>query len=740
MKTITVTDAGEELKFNRRNRDRGLTWEDAQAMPGALRATSVKKAAVWPRPDYAKLIETGMHPLGARILKQAYDAIAASPSKADDASLQDYIAAVTKVRETIEPWAKDRKNIQSFTQSATAAFSGLMSTQQAENRALSGQAVDILSLVTPSSAAQATARVLLNLLWPLPPGTSNRFPRGSVAYNELFALGGNRALTKLQIGYDDIKRMINDLSEGWPAKREAWQIQGYQVLKIVDTQVRPMTRRDGFTVMLTLANGKNVSSDIFETEAAATAHREGLSTFGLFDKYNRLLMSFESEDAAREHARSLVSTRNSIWAPEPLPIDQLKRSGPAWREVDNVTPQQVMETFGFRGINFGNWVPNEERQKLLNASFDSWADLADIMGTPTTTIGRQGTLGYAIGAQGSGSHAGHFVPGLNEINSTRFAGGGVLAHEWGHFLDHLLAFLVCDARKEDAYISSIVQRPRELQNIKTAHPQHAEWLDAFANVMRVLKQRVETPEEVHNRTSNALAKYQKYAKSWTSDMKIPEAMAALQDQPEQRAKLEALVHAAVSDGARADSPHRCIGRTKSHHNAVPECVAEIWDICSKACARALPTGPYKNFSLNLYSIANQRSDQANPTPKITDTDYLAQSKRMDGNKGGETYWSTNEELFARAFADWVRIKLQDRGQINEHLSSDLHASYAAAQAMGLIDANPFLHGEELAAAVQAIDKLTSLMPIERLSNSENMLHANIDTNDTPEQGYLFERQ
>lgn len=739
MKTLTVSDAGEELKFNRRNRDRALAWSDVASMPGALRASTVKKTAVWPRPDYAKLIDNGMHPLGARILKHAYDAVAASPAKTDDESLQIYIEAVTRVRETVESWVQDRTKIAAFTHGAAAAFGGLMQAQHAETKAMEGQAIDVLSLLTPSQGAQSTARILLNALWPLPPGTTNRFPRGSMAYNELWAIGGNRALTRLQFGYDDIKKMLDDLREGWPAKREAWQVQGYQVLKINDSEVIKSARREAYSVKLLLSNGKSIYANTLDTEQEALAYKQALSAIALVDKYNRLVDSFETEDAAREHARTKVSTRSSVWTPDALAIDKLSRVGVDWRSGKDVTPQQMMDRFGFRGINFGNWVPNDERQKLLNASYDSWSDLATLLDAPPHTIAMDGKLGYAIGAQGNGKHAGHFVPGLNEINATRFAGGGVLSHEWGHFVDHYLATLVCDARGENAFVSAMTTYPNTLEELKKNNPQHRDWLDAFAKVMRTLKRRTESPQEAEARNRQALEKSQKNARSWLKQMNIPQAISALQGTSAQQAEnFERVLAATITRGASHDSPHRPIGRTKSPHNQVPEVVAQIWEIATQACGEPPPTAAYKNFAINLYAIEAHRQAIANPTQKNVDTDYFSQSKLMDSHKGGEAYWSTSEELFARAFADWARIKLLDRNQINEHLSSNLHASYAAAKELGLVEANPFLAGEELDAAVQAIDDLVRLLPIERMADDEKLTNTN-GGDFASEQRGLFDR-
>ncbi len=112
------------------------------------------------------------------------------------------------------------------------------------------------------------------------------------------------------------------------------------------------------------------------------------------------------------------------------------RQGPTVREGD-VTPKQLMDTFGFRGVNFGNWVSQAERQDFSNAAWDALHDLSRVLKLPQKTLSLNGLLGLAFGAQGGGSFAAaHFVPGVNEINLTKTQGAGCLAHEWAHALDH----------------------------------------------------------------------------------------------------------------------------------------------------------------------------------------------------------------------------------------------------------------------------------------------------------------
>lgn len=117
-----------------------------------------------------------------------------------------------------------------------------------------------------------------------------------------------------------------------------------------------------------------------------------------------------------------------------------QRKGPDHRKGKNVTPEMFTEAFGFRGVEFGNWVAKKgERQKALNDAYDALMDLAMILNIPSQAISLNGELALAFGARGKGGKraaAAHYEPDRVVINLTRKMGPGSLAHEWWHALDN----------------------------------------------------------------------------------------------------------------------------------------------------------------------------------------------------------------------------------------------------------------------------------------------------------------
>lgn len=135
------------------------------------------------------------------------------------------------------------------------------------------------------------------------------------------------------------------------------------------------------------------------------------------------------------------------------------RTGKDHRQGQPATPEMFTEAFGFRGVEFGNWVSQgrniRERQGMLDAAYDALMDLADIAGVPARAISLDGTLGLGLGSRGHGWASAHFEPDTLVINLTKTRGAGTLAHEWFHALDNYFQRKRSAAgrAREDIYIT-----------------------------------------------------------------------------------------------------------------------------------------------------------------------------------------------------------------------------------------------------------------------------------------------
>ena len=92
------------------------------------------------------------------------------------------------------------------------------------------------------------------------------------------------------------------------------------------------------------------------------------------------IKSFDDLGAARDYLKNnreeveqtLQKIKETPNMRKPINADRI---GPD-RYAENVTPETFGDAFGFRGVEFGNWVEQAKRQKDLNQAYDGLMDLA----------------------------------------------------------------------------------------------------------------------------------------------------------------------------------------------------------------------------------------------------------------------------------------------------------------------------------------------------------------------------
>ena len=143
-------------------------------------------------------------------------------------------------------------------------------------------------------------------------------------------------------------------------------------------------------------------------------------------------------------------------------IGMVERQGPDYRNGRDVTPQDFLDTFGVRGVEFGNWVPQAERQLYLNKSYDAIMDLCMVVGISPKAFSLGGRLALAFGSRGKSRALAHYEPLKEVINLTRMKGAGSLAHEWFHALDNYLS------RQVNGNVGSMTTRDFRTQRSEVA--------------------------------------------------------------------------------------------------------------------------------------------------------------------------------------------------------------------------------------------------------------------------------
>ena len=171
-------------------------------------------------------------------------------------------------------------------------------------------------------------------------------------------------------------------------------------------------------------------------------------TYVLIDERHNILFCGTQENC-EEKQKEAFKEKNAVskrkrkekWIPKQF--ETLERSGETWRPQDkHINGEELIERYGIRAGEFGNWTNTLERQASLDQAYDAFADLAFALDIDEKSVSLPGlscgSLAIAFGARGRGDAAAHYEPLREVINLTRLRGAGSLGHEWGHALDHLI--------------------------------------------------------------------------------------------------------------------------------------------------------------------------------------------------------------------------------------------------------------------------------------------------------------
>lgn len=646
--TERLTDAGEELIRNRRGKLKGLAWDDVSAMNDTLKVAQVVKSNVWPRPDYAKMVEDGAPAWKVAALKAVYDKLAAAPvtrTTPTDADLRAYIETMQAVREAL-----------------TAELDRVAALPDGAELWKSLKSENVFGKVFPLPADARTVY-----------GRPSPFDRSSEQGKEnnrrALLIGGNNAVQSLQFGYKTLGKINDLLADGFPAKQEAWQ----KSWEVRSTETR--------------------NNDIPEAERTGQPQQR----FYVYEKGSRWRLAkgvqdggYATREQAEAFARSLTQKKREQLPPSRgLDLADARRTGPDWRGGKNVTAKDILDKFGFKGVNLGEYVKAKQTiaQSHLNHVFDAMSDLADLLGVPPKAMSLNGTLGVAIGAQGSGKALAHFVPGVNEINITRDSGAGALAHEFGHALDHYFA-------AQHGKAVSMAKRPylsAAIEGMSDPGGVRPEVIEAMRHVMRTINTRPMTEAEAKKYMADQRELNQRRLDRWIKEFKGNRgADAAALD-----AVAEKLKRGDIGDVREGDLETN---------------LAEL--------VRAAGLKPGNIIAANAITTAYRLRDLADESRFLArhipqqPTDYAKASDAMDAKKQGDGYWSTPWEKFARAFETFAIDALHDRERESLYLTgmvdSEAWRSWAAETGKTI----PYPAGEERLAMQQAFQKLVDTIETE----------------------------
>lgn len=345
----------------------------------------------------------------------------------------------------------------------------------------------------------------------------------------------------------------------------------------------------------------------------------------------------------------------------PEQLASVKRTGPDYRSSRDVAGQDYLDTFGFRGGEFGNWMTQNDRRASLNMGFDALKDLADALKISEKDIAYQGTLSIAFGARGSGNAVAHYEPLRKVINLTKMRGAGSLAHEWWHGLDDYLGVKM---------------------GVKGYLSEHPRTYPLFQKLIDTMKYKPQTPEQAAEAMEKSNERLRKNAASWIDSAVLPAVRRYGNEASRQ--EFESLKSEFLSGKTEIVEKLSAFKKSLSGH------------VIPKADRDTLQT-----YERLLHSAA----ENTEPVIGRAETDYYRNSKEMgrECEKDGG-YWESDVEMTARAFATYIKDKLPYR--------SDYLAGHAESACTIAFDKNgeshlvvAFPQGEERKAINAVFDEI-----------------------------------
>lgn len=403
-------------------------------------------------------------------------------------------------------------------------------------------------------------------------------------------------------------------------------------------------------------------------------------------------MAQEKEENSK--AEKKESNRKKKFEFEDLGADAW-RSGPEYLGRP-ATEKDFLDELKFRGGEFGNWVSNNERQDNLTAAYNAFRDLARVLNIAPEDVSLNGQLAIAFGARGQGGKsaaAAHYERLRTVINLTRYHGAGCLAHEWGHAFDDYIGKklnlpigdMLSDAADQYRYKEVLKAAPK-----------------AMVEIIELMKFKETTPtkEEAASAMEEAVALADKSIARWLDSVK-PTGM------DEQQQEIWKSLCKAFVDGRDAlqGGEYFTIRRSSRLLTYAPlEALSDFkkqvtGHVISKQSKFELAT------ALHQYSETVNRPLEEYMRPHLVQTDFYRGSREFDGMfaKESQGYWSSNREMFARAFDTYIEDKLSAAGTSSTFLTSHASKFHRKREDGTMIRAYPV--GEERQILNQKFDEL-----------------------------------
>ncbi|WP_447766943.1 LPD38 domain-containing protein [Aeromonas veronii] len=468
-----IHDFGEKIGGARK--DNWAAYRDTLEGESAEQIKALPLSKAWPAPDYDKLVASGVDPHAVALARAARDAIPAKPRVSYKVS--HWAQAVKSLRD-LSVGLMDG-SIDANAAKRVMSNAGLRSAHTIHNRAELYLAVGHQRSLADLELSLGSFSLFEGVKHDPPIGIWT-ISRQSKSTNfghwpRTIASGSSKAevLAKFKRRYDELTQEVSKP-------------------KAISFDIYSRGNRQGWIIGKKVGRNHLDLTEAFDNVSDARKYR--------VDHYDELVSKLEK-------AKEIPRERRDI---------NLPRVGEDMRGGEDVTPELFGKAFGFRGVEFGNWVEQDRRQRDLNNAYDALMDMAAVLGISPKSLSLNGELGLAFGARGSGGvnpAAAHYEPGKVVINLTKMNGAGSLGHEWWHALDGYFARVGGETGTVMMTEAQVVDLAARGSPYIHRGSVRKEMIEAFGAVNRAIKQTAlkERSKKLDNKRSKAY---------WTTDPEL----------------------------------------------------------------------------------------------------------------------------------------------------------------------------------------------------------------------------
>lgn len=655
---MEIQDFGEKIGGAKKDlwKERGLSVDDLSYMNDAERIQLIKKDNIWKKPNYQEMVESGLPVRVAYFIKTIRDATPTKPIillRNSDIELKqkEYIDFVSKLRNYVMN-LKQEDDILTF-------YEKFLSNYIIRDKS------SYYVRVSPEVSSAVDNKLL-------------QASQISNFYNM------DKEIRKKQFCYTDDEKVLSNF--------DIFVYDNDNVKLTIDYNNRTVIEvKEGL--------GKRF---IYPKEDFADILTWKENTIFIMDLTTRNIIknNLENIDAAEKFIlenykqQSNEKTNNSKNRKKKFIPEQLKyitRDGEDYRNNRNITGEDMLKTFQFKGGEFGNWLNENDRQQSLNYGYDALLDLSKALSISPTDISLDGKLSIAFGSRGSGDALAHYEPTREVINLTKMRGAGSLAHEWGHALDDIIG-------KQLGYSGFLTNNFRYSDSTS----------ETIKNVVDAMKYKTVCNEETMKKQN------EEYLKRVTRMKNLVNSFFPSEHLNEKQTELKDILIQNLIHNAETASNNFLEYFTKGTGN---KDIDDLSNLRKETVGRVISKEDRKQIA-QLQNYVCSSKKQIGKEQRV-ETEFYKNSIKFDEiyAKSGHDYWSTTIEMFARSFACYVSDKL---GYKSDYLCGHANLAIGSIQNKNnepeVIKAFP--EGKERQLINEKIDKLIDFL------KEKNILHDN----------------